>query len=212
MWSRFSQESYNRDNKPHKREALTELDAIIRGSIAGERKSQKQLYERYYGYAFKIAFRYIYRYDRVADVVNDSFVKLFRNIAHFVSEREGEVEGRLMGWIKKIVVNTAIDELRRNHLMPEIGGIPESSWQEPQGSAGADNGLLYKELMVHVKNLPPSYGAVFNLYVIDGYSHPEIAELLGISVGTSKSNLFKAKAFLQKLINKDAQQAGICNR
>lgn len=109
------------------------------------------------------------------------------------------------------MVNTAIDELRRNHLMPEIGGIPESSWEEPGHSTGADNLVLYKELIIHVKSLPPSYGAVFNLYVIDGYSHPEIAELLGISVGTSKSNLFKAKAYLQKLINKDTKQAGICN-
>ena len=177
--------------------------AIIRGCIAGERKSQKLLYERYYGYAFKIAFRYIYRYDRVADVVNDAFVKLFRNITHFVSEQEGEMEGRLMAWIKKIVVNTAIDELRRTHLMPQIGGIPESAWQEPQGSSGADNHLLYKELITHVKSLPPSYAAVFNMYVIDGYAHPEIAALLGISVGTSKSNLFKAKAYLQKLIKKE---------
>lgn len=190
---------------------MTDLAAIIRGCIAGERKSQKQLYERYYGYAFKIAFRYIYRYERVADVVNDAFVKLFRNISHFVSQTQAETEPRLMAWIKKIVVNTAIDELRKNHLMPEIGGIPESIWEEAGHSAGADNRVLYKELITHVKSLPPSYGAVFNMYVIDGYSHPEIAEVLGISVGTSKSNLFKAKAYLQKLINKDTQQAGICN-
>jgi len=191
---------------------LTELQAIIRGCITGERKSQKQLYERYYGYAFKIAFRYIYRYDKVADVVNDAFVKLFRHISQFTSDTEGEMEPRLMAWIKKIVVNTAIDELRKNNLMPQIGGIPENSWDEPGGSAGADNMVLYKELITHVKSLPPSYGAVFNMYVIDGYSHPEISEQLGISVGTSKSNLFKAKAYLQKLINKDTQQAGICNR
>ena len=188
------------------------MQAIIRGCITGERKSQKQLYERYYGYAFKIAFRYIYRYDKVADVVNDAFVKLFRHITQFTSHTEGETEPRLMAWIKKIVVNTAIDELRKNNLMPQIGGIPENSWDEPGSSAGADNMVLYKELIIHVKSLPPSYGAVFNMYVIDGYSHPEIAEQLGISVGTSKSNLFKAKAFLQKLINKDTQQAGLCNR
>ena len=190
---------------------MTELQAIIRGCIANDGKCQKQLYERYYGYAFKIAFRYIYRYDRVPDVVNDGFVKLFRNIHQFVSQGEGDTEPRLMAWIKKIVVNTAIDELRRNHLTPEIGGIPESAWEEPGSSGNADNLLLYKELMCHVKKLPPSYGAVFNMYVIDGFSHQEIAEQLGISVGTSKSNLFKAKAFLQKLINKDAPQLGLCN-
>lgn len=179
--------------------------------MANDARCQKLLYERYYGYAFKIAFRYIYRYERVADVVNDGFVKLFRNIAQFVSPVEADTEPRLLGWIKRIVVNTAIDELRRNNLMPQIGGIPESAWEAAGSSANADNALLYKELICHVKSLPPSYGAVFNMYVIDGFSHQEIAEQLGISVGTSKSNLFKAKAFLQKLINKDTQQAGICN-
>jgi RNA polymerase sigma factor (sigma-70 family) len=203
--------SYTIDIQTTQFELLTELHAIISGCIANDRKSQKQLYERYYGYAFKIAFRYIYRYDRVADVVNDGFVKLFRNIAQFVSPTERDTEPRLMAWIKKIVVNTAIDELRKHNLMPEIGGIPDGAWEEPGNSAHADNALLYKELICHVKSLPPSYGAVFNMYVIDGFTHQEIADQLGISVGTSKSNLFKAKAYLQKLINKDAQQAGICN-
>lgn len=192
-------------------EPLRDLHAIIRGCIAGNRKCQKTLYEQYYGYAFKIAFRYIYRYEKVADVVNDAYVKCFRNIHLFVLPEEGEIEPRLMAWIKKIVVNTAIDELRKNNLMPEIGGIPDHIWEEPGNSANADNLVLYKELIVHVKSLPPSYGAVFNMYVIDGFSHPEIAEQLGISVGTSKSNLFKAKAYLQKLIKQDTPQAGICN-
>ena len=190
---------------------MTDLQAILRGCIANDAKSQKLLYEQYYGYAFKIAFRYIYRYDRVADVVNDGFVKVFRNLHAFVCNADCDMEPRLMGWIKKIVVNTAIDELRKNNLMPEIGGIPESSWELPNNSQNADNLLLYKELICHVKSLPPSYGAVFNMYVIDGFSHQEIAEQLGITVGTSKSNLFKAKAYLQKLIKKDTQQAGICN-
>jgi RNA polymerase sigma factor (sigma-70 family) len=190
---------------------LADLQSIISGCVANDPKCQKLLYERYYGYAFKIAFRYIYRYERVADVVNDGFVKLFRHISSFVSTAESEAEPRLLGWLKRIVVNTAIDELRRNHLMPEIGGIPETAWEVPGNSDNADNLLLYKELIGHVKSLPPSYGAVFNMYVIDGFSHQEIADQLGISVGTSKSNLFKAKAFLQKLIKKDAQQAGICN-
>jgi RNA polymerase sigma-70 factor (ECF subfamily) len=135
----------------------------------------------------------------------------FRNIGSFVSSAESDAEPRLMGWIKKIVVNTAIDELRKHNLMPQIGGIPENIWDEPNNTTGADSLLLYKELICHVKKLPPSYGAVFNMYVIDGFSHQEIAEQLGISVGTSKSNLFKAKAYLQKVISKETQQAGICN-
>lgn len=171
--------------------------------MANNAKSQKLLYERYYVYAFKIAFRYIYRYDRVADVVNDSFVKLFRHIHSFVSAGDKDLEPRLMAWIKKIVVNTAIDELRRNKLIPEIGNIPESCWEEKSNSNQADNPILYKELITQVKSLPPSYGAVFNMYVIDGYSHLEIAKLLDISVGASKSYLYKAKTGLKKLISKE---------
>jgi RNA polymerase sigma-70 factor (ECF subfamily) len=197
--------------EPSQKEPLTDLQAIIRGCMANDAKCQKLLYERYYGYAFKIAFRYIYRYEKVADVVNDGFVKLFRHIKAFTGNDTCDTEPRLMGWIKKIIVNTAIDELRKNNLMPEIGGIPEHIWEEAGHSQNADARVLYKELICQVKNLPPSYGAVFNMYVIDGFSHQEIADQLGISVGTSKSNLFKAKAYLQKLINKDTQQAGICN-
>jgi RNA polymerase sigma-70 factor (ECF subfamily) len=190
---------------------LEDLHGIIKGCIGNDHKYQKVLYERYYGYAFKIAFRYIYRYDKVADVVNDGFVKVFRNFHAFICQSDGEVERCLMGWIKKIIVNTAIDELRKNNLMPEIGSMPEQVWNEGDNGQSADQLVLYKELMNHVKRLPPAYRAVFNMYVIDGFTHQEIAEHLGISVGTSKSNLFKAKAHLQKVINKDIQQAGICN-
>jgi RNA polymerase sigma-70 factor (ECF subfamily) len=95
--------------------------------------------------------------------------------------------------------------------MPEIGGIPDTVWEETSTYDNADALLLYKELISHVKSLPPSYGAVFNMYVIDGFSHQEIAKQLGISVGTSKSNLFKAKAYLQNILKKDTPTAGICN-
>lgn len=189
---------------------MIHLQAIIKGCKAADPACQRALYERYYGYAFKVAFRYIYRYERVADVVNDGFVKLFRNIGAFAGS-DADAEPQLRGWIKRIVINTAIDELRRTHLMPQIGGMPEGIWEEADTGAQADSLVLYKELICHIKSLPPSYGAVFNMYVIDGFSHQEIAEQLGVSVGTSKSNLYKARAYLQKLINTDARQAGICN-
>ena len=176
-----------------------------------DHKYQKVLYERYYGYSFKIAFRYIYRYDKVADIVNDGFVKLFRSFSTFICAADSDAEKCLMGWIRKIMVNTAIDELRKSNLMPEIGGMPDHAWNTVDNSQQADQLLLYKELINQVKRLPPAYRAVFNMYVIDGFTHQEIGEQLGISVGTSKSNLFKAKAYLQKIINKDKQLSGTCN-
>ena len=182
------------------------LRQIILGCKRGESRCQKIFYEKFFGYALKIVFSYIYRYDRSVDTVNDGFVKIFKNIATFDCNNDKDFEKILFGWIRRIMVNTAIDELRKNNMIPEIGGIPEHMWEEPDESSGADQLLLYKELVNEVKKLPPSYRAVFNMFVIDGLSHQEIATVLGISVGTSKSSLSKARTQLQKIILKNSQE------
>jgi RNA polymerase sigma factor (sigma-70 family) len=188
---------------------------IITGCLNKDPRSQKVLYERYYGYALKIVFRYIYRYERAVDVVNNGYLKFFHSIERFVCNDPDSLEKMLMGWIRKIMVNAAIDELRRNNLTPEIGGIPEYVWDGPSHEESAEQRIFYKELIILIKELPPSYGAVFNMHIIDGYSHQEISHLLGISIGTSKSNLFKAKSHLQKKLNKELnsieiQETGTC--
>lgn len=185
------------------------LKEIIRGCKNFDQRYQKFFYEKFYGYALKIVFRYIYRYDNARDVVNDGFVKIFRSIVTFECN-DTDLEKVLMGWMKRIMVNTAIDELRKQNMMPEIGGMPDYIWEEPDKSAAADQTVLYKELISEIKNLPPSYRTVFNMYVIDGFSHQEIAAMLRISVGTSKSNLSKARVHLQKYINKNSLDADIC--
>jgi len=174
-------------------------------------RCQKKLYERYYGYALKIVFRYIYRYEKATDVVNDGFVKIFRSFKTFECEEKENMEKIWMGWVKRIMINTAIDELRRSNMMPEIGGLPDHIWELQDRSQQADRIVLYKELICQVKKLPPSYRLAFNMYVIDGFSHQEIAEKLGISIGTSKSNLAKARIQLKKFIDKDFQEVGICS-
>lgn len=173
---------------------------IIEGCKKQEAQSQKLLYERFYGYALKIAFRYVYRYDLAVNVTNDGFVKVFRHIERFRYEEEQFPERLLMGWMKRIMINTSIDELRRNNMTPEIGGIPEWVWEVADKSQKSDQQLLYKELISYVKSLPPMYRIVFNMFVIDGCTHFEIADSLGISVGTSKSNLSRARGILQKII------------
>lgn len=190
---------------------MEDLHAIIRGCTRNDNKYQKMLYERFYGYALKIVFRYIYHYDKAVDVVNDGFVKLFLNFHKFECRDELQTEKLLMGWLKRIMINTAIDELRRRHMLPEIGDLPEHVWQIADDSLGADQNLLYKEIIEHVKKLPPSYRAVFNMYVIDGFSHQEVAHALGISIGTCKSNLSKARAHLKNFIKNDQEETGICN-
>ncbi len=175
---------------------------IIKGCIANDHKYQKIFYEQYRGYALKIVFRYIYRYEKAVDAANDGFVKLFANISKFKVENEEDTEKIMMGWMKRIMINVSIDELRRGNMLPEIGGIPEYVWEIADNSQDADQLLLYKDLIILIKELPPAYRTVFNLYIIDGYTHSEIADLMKIAIGTSKSNLSKARVLLQKSIKK----------
>ncbi|MES2881104.1 MAG: sigma factor, partial [Bacteroidota bacterium] len=104
------------------------LHTIIDGCIRNNQKEQKRLYERYYGYCLKISFRYIYRYDKAVDVVNDGFVKIFRSFSKFQSAPHQNVEMMLMGWMRTIIINTAIDQLRKNSFLPEIGELGENIW------------------------------------------------------------------------------------
>ena len=136
------------------------------------------------------------------DVVTDGFVKAFTHFSQFRKPIGGDSEKLLIGWLKQIMINTAIDELRRHDMSPEIGGIPEQLWQLPDKSANAELKLLYKDLIGLVKELPPNYRIVFNLYVIDGYTHNEIAELMNVPVGTSKSCLSRARTILQSKLRK----------
>lgn len=145
------------------------------------------------------------------DVVNDGYVKVFRNFSTFVYADINDLEKILMGWIRKIMVNTAIDELRRQNMLPEIGDLPEYLWEQQDTNQSAEQRLFYKELIVQVKKLPPSYRVVFNMYVIDGFTHQEIANQLGISVGTSKSSLSKARMQLQKYVSRGSSEKDICS-
>ena len=181
---------------------MENIRQLIKGCIANDQKHQRMLYEQYLGFALRIVFRYIYRYEKAVDVVNDGFVKLFAGISKFRTDNDNDIEKIWMGWIKRIMINVAIDELRKGNMLPEIGGIPEWVWDIPDSNREADQLLFYKDLIILIKELPPAYRAVFNLYVIDGYSHSEIADLMSIAVGTSKSNLSKARLLLQKSLKK----------
>ena len=186
------------------------LQGIIDGCLQNNHRACKQLYEQYYGYSLKIVFRYIYRYDKAVDVVNDGFVKVFTKLGTFHYEPSQNVEMIFMGWLKTIMIHTAIDRLRKDNFLPEIGMTNEDIWVADKLQS-ADQSLLYKELINEIKKLPPGYRVVFNMYVIDGFSHQEIANQLKISVGTSKSNLSKAKALLRSYIKVNEVQIQICN-
>ena len=188
---------------------LKTLPEIIEGCLQQNQRDQKYLYERYYGYCLKVVFRYIYRYDKATDIVNDGFVKIFSKMDRFHYDGSVNLEMILMGWMRKIMINTSIDWLRKSNFLPEIGVINEGIWLEDK-SQSADNSLLYKELILEIKKLPPGYRAVFNMYVIDGFTHQEIADCLQIAVGTSKSNLSKARTLLQKFIKVGDKEINVC--
>ncbi len=185
---------------------MDNIKNILAGCIKRDPKFQKILYERYYGYALKIVFRYIYRYDKAVDVVNDSFIKFFNKIDFYKTDHDRDDERMLMAYIKRIMINTAIDELRKGKMTPEIGGIPDHVWDIPDASENAEQMILYKDLILLVKELPPQYRSVFNLYVIDGFNHLEIADILKIPIGTSKSNLSRARLLLQQNIKKNEEE------
>jgi len=187
---------------------LEPLNELIKGCIERDYKCQRAFYEHYYGFALKTVFRYIYKYEKATDIVNDGFVKIFNSLEKFqLGKQNIDTEKILMGWMKRILINTAIDELRRQQAMHEIGELPDYIWEEIDRSQNADQMILYKELICQVKRLPPSYRNVFNMFVIDGFSHNEIAYVLGISEGTSKSALAKAKMHLKKFLENRFMQS-----
>lgn len=193
----------------HKTIDLTSVIDIILGCKKKQPASEKLFYEKYYGFALKTVFRYIHRYDKAVDVANDSFVKFFQHIDRFNVGEVIDTEKMVMGYLKRILINSSIDSLRKDNMMPEIGGIPDYVWDIPENGQASSDKLLYKDIITMVKKLSPQYRSVFNLYVIDGYNHLEISEILKIPVGTSKSSLSRARTLLQEMIKK-TEETQIC--
>ncbi|MBN8850505.1 MAG: RNA polymerase subunit sigma-24 [Sphingobacteriales bacterium 50-39] len=189
---------------------MEKLLHIISGCANQDRQSQQMLYDQYYGLCLKIAFRYVNTYEQAVEVVHDAFLKMFRNFSRFEVRDVDKLEMLLIGWIRRVVINASIDYMRREMNNHHSYPIPEHVWEHKDEGQSSDNSLLYKELMILVKELPPAYRMVFNLHVIEGYSHPEIAKMLGITTGTSKSNLSKARAHLQKALTTENTETILC--
>ena len=181
---------------------IHQISSLITGCCKNDRNSQSDLYHWLFDYAMKICYRYVSRTEDAEELTSESFIKLYKNIQQFDMNRSGETEALFKGWFKRIVVNTCIDHLRRTHLklvsqeMNEEGEI-FADVQE----TGIDK-LMYTEIIEAIRKLTPVYRTVLNLFVIEGYSHEEIATQLNISLGASKSNLSKARHNLRKIITK----------
>ncbi len=168
------------------------IDEILKGCKARKRLSQKQLYEIYYPYSMSVAIRYIQDQQIAELAVNDSFMKVFNNMKKF------DLDKAFKPWLRQIIVNTSLDHLKKKkkHRSSNISEAENISERENILSS-----ISYDELINLVHKLSDAYRTVFNMYVIDGFKHEEIANTLGISIGTSKSNLNKARTKLKVLIN-----------
>ncbi len=164
---------------------------IIKLSKSGNSKSQFELYNLTYNRAMGIVARYITNKHDAEDILTESYYKIFKNIGKYDEKKD------FYNWFHRIIVNTAIDYIRKYKKLK----IAENEIQEMNlFCRGNDkNDLDYCKYLEAVQSLSPQYRMVFNLFVIDGYKHREIAEKLGISEGTSKSNLVKAKRKLREI-------------
>ncbi|MBC7614556.1 MAG: RNA polymerase sigma factor [Pedobacter sp.] len=170
---------------------------LIEGCIKKDRKSQKELYVLYYGYALRICLRYTKNKDEAVEVVNDGFMKVFMNIMRY------QVEQSFNSWLSTIMINTAIDHYRKRIKQLEMDELNEQHQVEDRENILSN--INYEDLIKLVQKLSYAYRTVFNLFAIDGYTHEEISDLLQISVGSSKSNLFKARENLKKMLIENNQ-------
>ncbi|MBC7848998.1 MAG: sigma-70 family RNA polymerase sigma factor [Chitinophagaceae bacterium] len=171
---------------------ISESD-LIKGCVEGNRKMQEELYLRFASKMYAVCFRYANNADDAQDLLQEGFIKVYKNLHRF------RAEGSFEGWIRRVFVNTSIEHYRKKSLALSTVSEKEENSIEDVDITALDK-LAQKDLLLIIQELSPGYKTVFNLYVIEGYSHKEIGELLGISEGTSKSQLARAKALLQKKI------------
>jgi RNA polymerase sigma-70 factor (ECF subfamily) len=176
------------------------ITELLNGCRNNERNSQKELYYLLRGFAMKICHRYSNKPEESEEIMNESFVKVYKNIHLFDEKRQEDMLLSLKGWFKRILINTCIDHYRKNSSAINGHTLSDESEKLEDHSATGIDVLSYKEIIDAIKMLSPGYRTVFNLFVIEGLSHEEIANKLGISVGASKSNLSKARDNLRKLL------------
>ncbi len=172
---------------------MNELEKIIKSCIEGKRKAQEELYKLFSKKMYGVCLCYSKDYTQAEDVLQEAFVKIFQNIKQFQNK------GSFEGWIRKIVVNTALEKFRKQHLLLDEREV--YNYHDNFSYDDIISDITAKDLLQLVQELSPQYRMVFCLYAIDGYSHEEIADQLGISEGTSKSNLSRARKILQDKVN-----------
>lgn len=167
-------------------------DDLIQGCIDGDRQMQELLYKKYASKMYGVCIRYVGNGEDANDILQEGFIKVFKNLEKF--RREGSFEG----WVRRIFVNTAIEQFRKKIKTYNVDEVQENTIEDKELTAL--DLLATKDIIKIVDELSPGYKTVFNLHVIEGFSHKEIADMLGITEGTSKSQLARAKGVLKKMV------------
>ena len=171
------------------------IDDLVKRCKAGERKAQDLLYKQFASKMLGVCFRYATDRMEAEDMLQNGFIKVFQKIADFRGE------GSFEGWIRRIMVHSSIEYYRKHHKMMQLVDLEDAAGEtstNPLATARLDA----KDLMVLIQQLSPGYRIVFNLYAIEGYSHKEIAAIVGITEGASKSQLSRARCVLREQVIK----------
>ena len=186
---------------PERNHTISEID-LLEGCLEGNRRMQEELYRRFSPRMYAVCLRYAGNAEEAEDILQEGFIKVFKKLNSF--RREGSFEG----WVRRVFVNTAIEHFRRKRYLMPVTEKEENTIEGKYLSVLDD--LAARDIMALVQDLSPGYRTVFNLYVVEGYTHKEIADMMGISEGTSKSQLSRAKVILQDMVKKFIdQQRGV---
>ncbi len=169
------------------------LPVLIQGCIDNDTKSQEQLYQLFSGKLFSVCLKYSRNYAEAQDNLQDGFILIFRKINQY------KFAGSFDGWAKRVMINNVLQQYRNTSFLELVNDVVDESSIEIDIE---DDSINLDYLLKIIQELPDRYRLVFNLYVMDGYQHKEIAEMLGITIGTSKSNLARAKIILKGKIDK----------
>jgi RNA polymerase sigma-70 factor (ECF subfamily) len=175
------------------------IEKLIKQCKKRDLKSQEKLYQLFSHKLFSVSLKYSRNYAEAEDNLQDAFITIFKKNNQF------NFKGSFEGWMKRIVINTALQRYRKQHVF-EI--VNEENIEQPEVEINEEN-IPLKFLLQIIQELPDRYRMVFNLYALDGYSHKEIAETMGISIGTSKSNLARARGILKQKIEESQKKNNV---
>ena len=170
-------------------------ESLIAGCIKGNQMAQKALFDSFSPKFFALCLRYMRSTDDAEDVLQEGMVKIFTKLPEYKGK------GSFEGWMRRIIVNTCLDQIRKNQKLKLDVSIEKEEYKLSMNANILEN-MSANELIEEIKKMPPGYRVVFNMFAIEGYSHQEIAEKLGVKESTSKSQYLRARAYLKERIEK----------